>query len=182
MAWHVSRMQRPESVLQKHQYSLISRALLVAPPRSMGRIDVTARFDSFISVPVLLALCVVMGAPSFAKDACDAAQLTEVYYLGKLPSPIRHLLPSATGGLHGIADRGEHFNVTDVVDDRLPMRRFTLAAVGSTCALIAVEYGGIAHGFEVTEFRLTAAGWQSVWRRPVVREPSSIAELLRAAP
>lgn len=151
--------------------------------RSMGRIDVTGKYRSFVWVPVIVALCMAMAAPSLAKNGCDATQLTEVRSLGELPSPIRRLLPVATRGLHGIADRGEDFNATDAVfDDTLPMRRFTLAAVGSTCALIGVEYGGIAHGFEVTEYRLTAVGWQSIWRRGVVREPNSVAELLRAAP
>lgn len=143
----------------------------------------TGRLHSFIFVVSLLALGAGTAAPSSAKDGCDATRLTEVRSLGKLPSAIRHLLPSATRGLHGIADRGGDFNVTDVVrDDTLPMRRFTLAAVGSTCALIAVEYGGIAHGFEVAEYGLTTAGWQLRWRQTVFRAPSSVADLVGAAP
>lgn len=140
-------------------------------------------FQSVICAPVILALCVAMAAPSSAKNGCDATQLTEVRSLAKLPTAIRHLLPRATRGPHGIADRGGDFKVTDVVvDQNLPMRRFTLAAVGSSCALIAVEYGGIAHGFEVTEYGLTAGGWQLRWRRAVVREPSSVADLVKATP
>lgn len=140
------------------------------------------RFRSFTFVLTILALGAGIAAPSYAKDECDATQLTEVRSLGRLPIAIRRLLPSGTRGLHGIADRGGDFNVTDVVDDTLPMRRFTLAAVGNSCALIAVEYGGRAHGFEVTEYRLTALGWQSIWRRTVFREPNSVADLVEATP
>jgi hypothetical protein len=129
-----------------------------------------------------LALLVGAAAPCLAENGCDAARLVEVRSLAALPAAIRHLLPSATSGLDGIADHGGDFNVTDVVNQNLPMRRFTLAGVQTTCAVIAVEYGGIVHGFEVTEYRLTATGWRSRWRRAVFSEPHSVAELLRAAP
>jgi hypothetical protein len=77
----------------------------------------------------------------------------------------------------GIADRGDRFNVTDVVDPTLPMRRFTLAAVGTTCAIIAVEHGGRGHGFELTEFHLTDAGWHPTSRHTRFDEPKSIKDL-----
>lgn len=133
-------------------------------------------------VASLLALCMGVATPCLAESGCDAAHLIEVRSLGTLPTAIRHLLPSATHGLDGIADRGGHFNVTDVVDHDLPMRRFSLAAVATTCAVIAAEYGGVAHGFEITEYRLTAAGWRLKWRRAVFSAPNSVAELLRVAP
>jgi hypothetical protein len=132
-------------------------------------------------VTSLLALFVGTATPCLAENACNAARLVEVRSLAALPTAIRHLLPSATSGLDGIADRGGDFNVTDVVNHDLPMRRFTLAGVQTTCAVIAVEYGGIVHGFEVTEYKLTAAGWRSNWRRAVFSEPHSVADLLRAA-
>lgn len=142
----------------------------------------TGRFRSFTFVFAILALGAGIAAPSSAKNACDTTQLTGVRSLGNLPGPIRRLLPSATRGQSGIADRGGNFNVTDVIDPSLPMRRFTLAGVGSTCALIAIEYGGFVHGFEVAEYGLTTVGWRLRWRRTVVREPSSVADLVEAAP
>lgn len=117
-----------------------------------------------------------------ASAGCDSAQLVEIRSLAKLPSDIRRLLPSTNSGLDGIADRGARFNETDVIDRKLPMRRFTLAGVGATCALIAVEHGGFVSGIEVTEYHLTAGEWRPSWRRPIPREPSTVPELLRAAP
>lgn len=73
-------------------------------------------------------------------------------------------------------------SMTDVIDDSLPMHRFTLAAVGSNCALIAIEHGGFVHGFDVAEYGLTTVGWRLRWLRTVVREPNSVADLVEAAP
>jgi len=78
----------------------------------------------------------------------------------------------------GIADRDGRFNVTDVTAHNWPMRRFVLAAVGTSCAVVAVEYGGRAHGFELTEYRLTGEGWKAGERRILSSEPKSTKDLL----
>lgn len=120
----------------------------------------TSSFRSIIFIVSSLALCLAITGSCFAGTRCDPGQLIEVRSLGKLPDAIRALLPRATRGLDGIADRGGQFNATDVIDESQPMRRFTPAAVGTTCAVIAVEHGGFVPGFDVAEYRLTAAGWQ----------------------
>jgi hypothetical protein len=125
------------------------------------------------------ALVVVFGAaPVYGEDRCQDAKLTEVRSLAELPDGLRRLLPSATTGLDGIADRGGRFNPTDVVSQEVPMRRFTLAAVGSTCAVVAVERGGRGHYFELTEYRLNDATWKSVDRETRSEGPKSLAELV----
>jgi len=53
-----------------------------------------------------------------------------------------------------------------------------LAAVGATCAIVAVEYGGRAHGFELTEYRLTDGGWHFIGGHTVSEEPKSTKDLL----
>jgi hypothetical protein len=131
------------------------------------------------SLVVILAFSAVCGEPAIcAEDRCSEAALTEVRSLEALPSQLRQLFPSATSGADGIADRGGRFNVTDVIDHDWPMRRFVLAAVGTSCAVVAVEYGGRAHGFELTEYRLTGEGWKAVERRTLSREPKSTKDLL----
>jgi hypothetical protein len=60
------------------------------------------------------------------------------------------------------------------------MRRFSLAAVGKTCAVIAIEYGGIAHGFGLVEHHLTAGSWTSIRPIAVLEEPTSVHDLLTA--
>jgi hypothetical protein len=150
-------------------------ALLCGP--STSPLDVMATQPS--TVAPLVALVAILGTgPGNAADRCSGIAVIEVRSLAGLPADLRKQLPATSRGLRGLADRGGAFNVTDVVDDSLPMRRFTLAAVGATCAVVAVEYGGYSHGFELTEYRLAAAGWGSVWRSTVLAEPRSVRDLL----
>src|ERR1700722_19809418 len=131
------------------------------------------------SLGAILAYFAVFAAlPAHAEDRCSGVAITEVRSLKALPIQLRHLLPGATSGPDGIADRGGRFNVTDVIDHDLPMRRFVLAAVGTSCAVIAVEYGGGTHGFELTEYRLTDEAWKAVQHRAVLGEPKSTKDLL----
>jgi hypothetical protein len=131
------------------------------------------------SLGAILAFSAVFAAPpAHAEDRCSGVAVAEVRSLKALPNQLRHLLPNATSGLDGIADHGDRFNVTDVTDHGLPMRRFVLAAVGASCAVIAVEYGGRAHGFELTEYRLTDGAWKAVQHRTRLGEPKSTKDLL----
>jgi hypothetical protein len=127
---------------------------------------------------VIALVAVFAAAPSQGEGRSLGVALTEVRSLEKLPNQLRRLLSSTTRGRDGIADRGGGFNVTDLVNHELPMRRFALAAVGLTCAVVAVEYGGIAHGFELTEYRLTGTRWEPIGRHIVFDEPKSINDLL----
>jgi hypothetical protein len=133
----------------------------------------------YVFAAVLGLAAAIETVPSFGDDRCSGVTVTEVRSLLTLPNQIRRLLPSDTHGLDGIADRGGRFNATDVVVDQdVPMRRFILAAVGTTCTVIAVEKGGRAHYFELTEYRLTATGWASHRRDAVFQEPKSASDLL----
>jgi hypothetical protein len=130
-------------------------------------------------VVIILALSAVFGAAlTRAEDRCSGATVTEVRSLEALPIQLRHLFPSSTSGVDGIADRGGRFNATDVIVHDWPMRRFVMAAVGTSCAVVAVEYGGRAHGFELTEYRLTGEGWKAGERRTLSIEPKSTRDLL----
>ena len=134
---------------------------------------------SWFDLTQLLVLAVVFESGACgAQERCAGEAVTEVRSLSKLPSDLRRLLPIHTRGLDGIADRGGRFNVTDVVDEDLPMHRFTLAAIGKSCAVVAIEYGGRAHGFQLTEYRLAISGWRSVGKNSVFNEPISVTDLL----
>jgi hypothetical protein len=131
-------------------------------------------------VVIIFASVAVFGAPlTSAEDRCSGAAVTEVRSLDALPIQLRHLFPNSTTGVGGIADRGGRFNATDVIVHDLPMRRFVLAAVGTACAVVAVEYGGRSHGFELTEYRLAADGWKAGERRTSSSEPKSTKDLLK---
>jgi hypothetical protein len=131
-------------------------------------------------VAIATAIVTMVPALSTAADRCAGRSTTEVQSMRDLPMSLRALLPSADHGPNGIADHGGRFNATDVVDHNLPGRRFTLAAVASTCAVIAIEYGGIATGYELTEYRLLQGHWQRAEHLVVYREPRTIADLLGA--
>jgi hypothetical protein len=150
-------------------------------PPDVRRIPATVKIQRHFLWTILVFAAPFAEAIAYGEERCSGVAVTEVRSLDKLPNPLRRLLPNSTSGLNGIADRGDRFNATDVVDDDLPMRRFSLAAVGTTCAVIAVEYGGRAHGFELTEYRLTGTGWNSIAHHAVFNEPKSVKDLLRDA-
>jgi hypothetical protein len=125
-------------------------------------------------VPLLVILPALGGA------RCAGTAVKEVQSLSALPSELRRLLPKQPQGLDGIADRGERFNVTDVVVRDLRMRRFMLAAIGDNCVVIAIERGGRGHYFELTEYRLIEGSWRSIDDAKVEKEPTSIDDLLNS--
>jgi hypothetical protein len=123
---------------------------------------------------MLLALIPTVG---ISADQCPLAAASAITSLSGLPPSLRALLPEDGHGRDAIADRGSRFNATDVGDDSLPRRRFTLAAVAGDCAAVAIEYGGIARGFEITRYHLTQGRWQVIHRASVFREPKSLTDL-----
>ena len=123
--------------------------------------------------------CSVWGATSFADTPCPGVALTEVRSLTQLSPTLRQVLPKKTDGLDGIADRGAKFNSGDALVDNLPRQRFGMAAVGTKCAIIAVEHGGIAFHTMMTEYHFTDAGWRPTSYRTTTTSPDSMADLLR---
>jgi hypothetical protein len=125
-------------------------------------------------------ICAIASSASlsYAGERCSGKPVAEVLTLQHLPSQLRQLLPAATSGMAGIADRGGQFNATDVVYHDWPMQRFSMAAVGATCAVIAVEHGGRAHNFVLTEYHLADGVWTSVESRTAFEEPKSTEDLL----
>ncbi len=113
-----------------------------------------------------------------ASAHCAGESVVEIRALKDLPEAVRQLLPRDTHGLGGIAEPGQRFNSIDLIERDLPLQRFALAAVGAGCAVIAVEYGGIATHFVLTEYRLGKSGWDRSDRITMFWRPKSVAELL----
>jgi hypothetical protein len=93
----------------------------------------------------------------FAEEATDSQQwegqaLKEVVTLSAVPVNIKVLLGVGNPGLEGVGDRGDAFNEIDLIDPRLPMRRFIVAGVGKNISLLALEKGGYEHFVEVFLF------------------------------
>jgi len=112
------------------------------------------------------------------QSACAGKPLVEAHSLEILPSQLNSLLGRDRSGLEGIADRNGKFNVTDVVDNKLPMRRFVLAGLSASCAVVAVERGGRAHTYEVVMFERTDAKWRVAQRWSINAAPRSLQELV----
>jgi hypothetical protein len=73
-------------------------------------------------------------------------------------------LPSAViDELGGIADPGQPFNSTDVVDARLPMRLLIVAAVSEKHCIVSYWRGGIVLRLETTVFELSEGRIKRKW-------------------
>lgn len=73
-------------------------------------------------------------------------------------------LPSAVlDKLGGIADPGQPYNSTDVVDSNLPMRQLVVAAVSENYCIVTYWHGGIALRLETRIFELSAGRVKRVW-------------------
>jgi hypothetical protein len=130
-----------------------------------------------VFVATLGALIPALG---IGADRCAARAASEIHSLSGLPATLRAVLPPAAHGSEGIADTDAPFNATDVVDHTLPRRRFTLAAVSGDCAVIAIEFGGYTHGFEISEYHLARGGWKLTNNTSVFRRPKTVMDLLSA--
>jgi hypothetical protein len=133
----------------------------------------------FVLITGASIACSFWGVTSFADSPCLGVALTEMRSLMQLPPALRQVLPNKTVGLDGIADRGANFNTGDALVDDLPRQRFGIAAVGATCAIIAVEHGGIGFHTTLNEYHFTAAGWRRTAFRTTTTSPDSLADLLR---
>jgi len=119
-----------------------------------------------------------------AAGACDRSPgtvawhghvLQEVRSVAQLPPAIRSSL-GVDRGPEGVADRGRPFNVTDVVDARLPMRRFLVAGHDVDTWIVAIEHGGRAYRVEVALFTAD----NPVPQRWVLNDrPSTLADVVR---
>jgi len=64
----------------------------------------------------------------------------------------------------GIADPGQPYNSTDVVDPKLPMRRLIVGAVSENYCIVSYWRGGIALRLETSVFELSAGKVKRIWR------------------
>ncbi len=118
-----------------------------------------------------LALEAVAADPTRVEQA---RSLAEVRTLDALPKEVNTLLGRDKSGPDGIADSGKPFNMTDVVDPHLPMRRFIRG--GSSLQFVLVEYerGGRGHSIHVMAFESQRSGWTQVEQWTLTKDPGSL--------
>ncbi len=107
-----------------------------------------------IATALFVALLAACSSPAPSSVQWRGQEFSEITSLKALPASIQGALGASRPGLEGVADAGASFNVTDVVDAKLPMRRFVLAGLSKTHALVAVEHGGRAHNVRVVLYEL----------------------------
>jgi hypothetical protein len=130
-------------------------------------------------IAFVACLSIAASCGAEAPVALNSSSLTEVTTLAGLPDGIRNALGQDKSGLEGIAEKGARYNVTDVTDSHLPMRRFVVAGVSRDSAVVAVEHGGRARWYEAIRFSRKNSVWSKTERVPISREPRSLNDLLR---
>ena len=134
--------------------------------------------------PILAFLIAV----SVAMVACESEHISgavewrghafhEVRALADLPAVIQSGLGVGRPGLDGVADRGRPFNVIDVVDDALPMRRFLVAGRDDGTWLVALERGGRGYSVEVFLFSAGEATPSQKW--VLLDRPKTLREVIQ---
>ena len=63
----------------------------------------------------------------------------------------------------GIADPGQPYNATDVVDPKLPVRRLIVGALSENYCIVSYWHGGIALGLETSVYELSDGKVKRIW-------------------
>lgn len=105
----------------------------------------------------------VEGTAIINLSAATNSSKTEVFH------EVRHssLLPSVViDEFGGIADPGQQFNTTDVIDRRLPTRQLIVAAVSEKYCTVSYWRGGYTFGLQTTIFELSDGKVKRKWVSP----------------
>lgn len=103
--------------------------------------------------------------------------LREVRSVRQIPASAQFGLGVDRQGLDGVADRGQPFNPTDVIDERLPMRRFLVAGHDGDTWLVAIERGGRGYSVEVFQFAAQEPTAKQKW--VLLDRPRTLADVVR---
>ena len=125
-------------------------------------------------VKALAACCVAASTTASPAADCGQEHFRPVTTLAALPDGIAALLaqPSA------LADLGQPYQAGDVVGpERLPFRRFAMAAAGATRTYVAIEVGGRSPP-ELWWFEHHGPHWTGTQMRVQFEVPRSMSELL----
>jgi len=100
-------------------------------------------------------------------ESCNTASARNISSLNVLPEQVQVLLGRANAGVSGIADIGDKFNRTDLIQDTsVPMRRLMKGLMSDTCIWLTIERGGRGYWIEQLEFQLSAQGWTKTATAP----------------
>lgn len=130
----------------------------------------------------LITFMLIAPVPAIASAAVpfviDASRLVEVQSVEQLPLDLKKILGRQKNGIEGLADRRDEFNRTDVIDTKLPMRRFAIGGAGPGSALVAYEQGGRGYSIHAVAFALGTLGWVEVGEWTLQKTPDTLRGLL----
>jgi hypothetical protein len=129
----------------------------------------------FIAVSAAMAACQSEHVPLTVEWRGHSLQ--ELRALADLPAVIQSGLGVGRPGLDGVAERGQPFNATDVVDEDLPLRRFLAAGREGDTWLVALERGG--RGYSVEVFLYSALDATPKQRWVLLDRPKTLREVVQ---
>lgn len=108
-----------------------------------------------------------VSVPVYALSATDRQHLLQdnfvvVHTVQAIPKPVLSGLLGKTP-LEGMADPGQPFQESDVVNGRLPFNRLIFAAVSADYCVVYYEHGGFGLGRMASLYRLTGGQASLVW-------------------
>jgi hypothetical protein len=102
----------------------------------------------------VFAILTLAAFSAFASESSHwrGHEFHEIASLAAIPQAIQRQLDVGAHGISGVADKGRPFNITDEVDDGLPMRRLLAAGQDGNTWLVALERGGRGYSVQVFLF------------------------------
>jgi|GEM_PF-4324320 hypothetical protein len=101
---------------------------------------------------------------------CRSNGFMAINSLAELPAPFRSKLTN-------MADRGEPYNETDVIDKPAPTQRFIIGATNGELMLLAIDVGGFAPQKRLDTYFLQSGEWTPTLAKDVYMERKDYANL-----
>ncbi len=129
--------------------------------------------------PALILTVALSIIPPIAVSgsSCEQKACQEIRTLKELPPEVLSFVLNHPQ--KSLADRGGLFNVTDLIDESLPMRRFVVAGMIRDRLAVEIEWGGRTHYFQALQFRRVNAQWAYASTENFSKEIDDLSALLR---
>jgi hypothetical protein len=133
--------------------------------------------DQIKFASILTLVLSIIPAVTIAGNSCEQRTCREIRTLKELPNEVLSFVLNHPHGL--LADRGGAFNITDLIDPSLPMRRFVVAGMMRDRLAVEIERGGRSHYFQTLHFQRVDNLWVYVSTEDFSEEVDNLSALLR---
>ena len=147
------------------RYRVAHRSAAARP----GLTQVLARMNK---VPIILFVLTALGcAHSTAVETANCAALEDWSHV---PA---HVRSSIVGVVGSVADKGEKFNSTDLVNEGVPNNRFLSGCQLNDLTAVAIERGG--RGFHIEVFHIASGDIVRRWTQQVGEDFTATVDLMK---